>query len=316
VRPLTSAVFDNSASWENGKWVYEALTHAHVPLDALDEGYLLTEDLGRYKAIVVSGSHIRRDAADKLARWVEAGGTLITTAGGLARDEADRPLDGLRKVLGLESRGAVEVWREVTRYGASALAELPPSAVQESVAAYRPEKGEGFSVAVGREVLDPTPEALVAGRFADGSPAVVRNAYGKGAAVTIGFYAGLEYASDIMRPDFDMPAQLNASKRAVLAAPVAAAGVVPPVEASSPLIETALMRHPQSGAQTILLMNWGYKGNELVPQEKVIVTWRSEKVPARVKSLWLGQSFPVSKEGEVWRVELPRVEDGDVLMVE
>jgi hypothetical protein len=134
--------------------------------------------------------------------------------------------------------------------------------------------------------------------------------------VTIGFYAGLEYASDIMQPDFDMPAQLKASKRAVLAAPVAAAGVVPPVEASSPLIETALMRHPQSGAQTILLMNWGYKGSALVPQEKVAVTWRSEKLPARVRSLWLGQSFPVSKQGEGWSVELPRVEDGDVLMVE
>ena len=76
------------------------------------------------------------------------------------------------------------------------------------------------------------------------------------------------------------------------------------------------MRHPISGAETILLMNWGYKGNSLVSQDRVTVSWRSAKAPAKVKSLWLGQSVPVSRQGDEWRVELPRVEDGDILLVE
>jgi hypothetical protein len=321
VRPLTSAVFDNSASWENGKWVFEALTHAHMQTDALDEGYLLSEDLSRYKAIVVSGSHIRRDVAEKLAGWVEAGGTLITTAGGLARDEADRPLEALQPALGLKTRKPVEVWREVIRYGASALADLQPMANPplEAAAQFKPEGAlykDGFSLAVGREVLELDGGGEVLGRFGDGGVAVVRHVQGKGAAVTIGFYAGLEYASDIMHADFDMPAQLKATKRGVLAAVVEAAGVEPAVRASCPLIETALMRHPKSGAETILLMNWGYKGSALVPQERVTVSWRGAGEPAKVKSLWLGQSFPVTKQGDEWRVELPRVEEGDILLVE
>jgi len=65
VRPLTSKIFGNSANWENGKWIHAALTHAHIPVDALDEGLVLSEDLARYKVICVSGSHLRRDAAVK-----------------------------------------------------------------------------------------------------------------------------------------------------------------------------------------------------------------------------------------------------------
>lgn len=321
VRPFTSAVFDNSASWENGKWVYEALAHAHVPADALDEGYLLSEDLARYKVIVVSGSHIRRDVADKLARWVAEGGTLITTAGGLARDEADRPLDALRPVLGLKSRGPVAVWREVKRYGAGVLADLGPCRAPppEASLVFKPGGSlfkEGFPLAVGREVLDPVEGSEILGTYADGGVAAVRHPYGKGAAVVIGFYAGLEYASDILNAGFDMPAQLKEAKRAILEAPVLAAGAVPPVRVSSPVIEAVLMRHPGSGRETILLMNWGYKGKDLVSQSGVTVSWRSRGQPVKLTSLWLKKSFSVEKNGELYQAVLPRVEEGDILLAE
>ena len=46
--------------------------HGHIPVDALDEGLLMTEDISRYKAIYVSGSHLRRDTAERLAKLLNS----------------------------------------------------------------------------------------------------------------------------------------------------------------------------------------------------------------------------------------------------
>ena len=91
------------AAWENAKWVYTALQHAHLPVDPIDEGILETADLSHWKAIYVSGSHLRRKAAEALARYVRDGGTLYTSGWGLVRDEADRPLELMEPVLGLRA---------------------------------------------------------------------------------------------------------------------------------------------------------------------------------------------------------------------
>lgn len=318
VRPQTSAVFDNNASWENGKWVFEAFTHAHLPVDALDEGYLMSEDLSRYKVIAVSGSHIRRDVAEKLAHWVEAGGVLYTSAGGLARDEADRPLEALRPVLGLKSRAPVELWAEVKRYGAGELAALIPLRAVPAGAVVRPLGTfikNNFPLAVGREALEPGAGVEVLATDGDGRPALVRHPYGKGSAVTAGFYAGLEYAADVLRPGYDMSVDFQAAKRDSVAAVAIAAGVRPVVDASHPLIEGALLRHPQSGRETLILINWAYKGDAVVPMERVTVAWRGAAA-TRVKSAWLRQSFPVETKDGWNRIVLPRVEEGDILMAE
>ena len=57
-----------TAAWENAKWVYTALAHAHVPVDPMDESDAGDEDLSRYKAIYISGSHLTAAAAEKLAQ--------------------------------------------------------------------------------------------------------------------------------------------------------------------------------------------------------------------------------------------------------
>ena len=71
-----------TAAWENAKWVYSALQHAHVPVDPIDEHILATEDLTRYRIIYVSGSHVTRAAARGLERYVKDGGTLYTSVTG------------------------------------------------------------------------------------------------------------------------------------------------------------------------------------------------------------------------------------------
>jgi len=237
VRPFTSAVFENNASWENGKWIYTLLQHLHIPVDPLDEGYLMSEDLSQYRVIIVSGSHLRRDTAEKLRAWVYQGGVLITSGGGLARDESDRPLHSLREVLGISERTVPTLWGEVRRYGATTLAPISPVAEPPagSFVLLEPEGGD-FELAIGRERWQPSSDSEALGRYADGGVAILRHRFGRGWAVVFGYYAGLEYAADVMREDFDMARHFAPIKRATMDVVLRQAGVEPPIAISHPLV--------------------------------------------------------------------------------
>src|SRR5215217_7235563 len=58
-----------------------ALAHAQVPVDIVSEGAVAAGGLAKYKVCYLSGPNLTRAAADKLAHWVRAGGTLWLTAG-------------------------------------------------------------------------------------------------------------------------------------------------------------------------------------------------------------------------------------------
>jgi hypothetical protein len=344
VRPFTSFVFENNASWENGKWVYTALMNAHLQVDPLDEGLLLSEDLSRYKAIYVSGSHLRRDAAAKLAAWVEQGGTLYTSAFGLARDEANQPLTALQPVLGLPDRRPPELWRSVRRYGAvglpgfAALTNTPAEGADALM-------GEGalmgaFQVRVGREILRPAPKAEVLARFGDGQVAALRHRYGNGWAYVMGFYPGLEYASDLVRGPYDMSVDLDPVKRAFVAEPARLAGAAPVVDLSHPMCDGILLRSPKPGRAAVALMNWTFRTRQdarpetadeldpaapprapfrdrrFVPAESVHVTVRGIGPIASVRSCWNRESVSFEQRGADLVLTLPLLEEADVLVLE
>ncbi|MHB9106422.1 MAG: hypothetical protein ACYDCO_05135 [Armatimonadota bacterium] len=319
VRPRTSEIFENNDSWENGKWVYTALQHAHIPVDALDEGFLLSEELSRYKVIYVSGSHLRQDVAEKLGKWVAAGGVLYTSGGGLARNEADEPLTVLHEVLGLKSRGAADVWADSGRYGATGLGgpkkvkDPPPNGAALS---WMEAPAETVPLVFGREVLDPTPGTEVLARYADGTAAITRHAQGKGAVYVVGFYAGLEYAVDTMKGDYNMATDYLPGKRRFVTLPLQAAGVIPVVDASHPLIEGILLKNRQTGKQAVTLMNWAYQGRGLVPQEGVTIRLRDPGNVAQARSLALGKTLPLAREGKDVIMKLDRLDEGDILLLD
>ena len=308
VRPLTSKIFSGSANWENGKWVYTALNHAHIPVVPLDEGLVMSQDLSAYKMIVVSGSHLRRDAAAKLRDYVENGGVLYAAGWGLAEDEARQPLDVLRPVLGLKSRGEMDTWATVPRYGATSLRAIRakrPAPEGANVIGQAPFRGS-FTPAVGREILDPADGAQVLARYADGGAAVVRNRYGKGVAWTVGFYPGMEYAFE---PMHNKP--YDADKRLYVEAPVRDAGVRPVVDASVPEVDGVLLKNKQTGKLAVILINWKF-----TIDEPVRVAIRGAAGAKRVTSLALEQSLPVQREAGKIVVELPRLDEGDILLLE
>ncbi len=317
VRPLSSEYWGSPADWENGKWVYTALQHAHVPVDPLDEEMLASDDLSRYKAIYVSGSHLKRSAAAKLADWVKAGGTLYTSAGGLAFDEANQPLDTLQPVLGLKKRNPPELWCEVRRYGATALSSFSnrkPMPVGARVNASG-EFAQCLMPVVGREILEPAEakDALV--QFADQRPAVTSHRFGRGQAYVVGVFAGLEYAERVHDEGFDMSNDFHPGLRSYVVAPALEA-VKPVVDASQPLVEGILVRNKATGKRAVCLMNWAYKGRELVPCENLAVTIRGAGDVSRVTAAWLDRQLPLTKSPDALTVTLPRLDEAEVLLLE
>jgi len=323
-----------TAAWENAKWVYTALQHAHIPVDPIDEQMLAAADLSRYKAIYVSGSHVTRAAAEGLKKFVHQGGTLYTSGWGLARDEANQPLRVLEPVLGLKTRRTPQMWYSVALYGATRLEAYDERRRQlgtvpegAGITGSKPFQGD-FAPVVGREVLQPAAGTEVLARFADGTAAVVRHNYGKGRAYTVGFYPGLEYSATLRRPDYDMARDANAVRRSFVAAP-ALAVAKPVVDASLPLVEGVLLTNPRNGLRSVTLANWAYRvagfrqdargrRSAIVkhrPAENVTIKIRGAGPVAKVISSQLDRELKFSTSGETITVDLPRLEEGDVLIL-
>ena len=309
VRGRTSEIFSGGASYENAKWVYTALMHAHIPVDALDEGLLLSLDLAKYKVIVISGSHIRRDVALKLKDWVSAGGTLYTSGWGLAKDESGRALDMLWPVFGVKARGEFERWGDVPGYGATSLGavrQTKPPPAGAKLTAKAPLAGS-FVPVVGREVLQPEAGADVVATYADGGAGALRNHFGKGTAWLMGVYSGVEYAWETMnRKPFDD------AKRSLVAAPVLAAGVRPAVDADVPLVECVMLKQRQGGRLGIVVINW-----QFTIDRPVTFTVRGAGDAKSARSVAAVANFPLTPAGDgAVQFTLPRLDEGDVVLLE
>lgn len=315
VNPRSSEIWarlagGSPAAYENAKWIYTALAHAHLPVDPLDEGMLATADLSRYKVIYISGAHLTAAAASKVADWVKAGGTLCTSAGGLARDEADQPLAAMAPVLGLEVRAPVDLWAKVQAYGATRLEAYPAAAGAEI---------EGLKLVVGREILKPAAGTEVVARFADGGAAVTRRAFGKGEAWVAGFFPGLEYSAAVRAEEFDMSRDFDTVRRLQVAGP-ALARTKPVVDSSQPLVEGVLLRN--GGRRAVTLMNWAYrvpgkgKSPVLLPFKDLKVTIRGAGELTRVTSTALQQPLAIERSGDAVTITLPLLEEGDVLLLD
>jgi hypothetical protein len=311
------------AASENGKWVYAALQHAHVPVEPLDETLVAQLDLQRYAAIYVSGTHVERRVALALERYVKAGGTLVTSGYGMAFDESDTPLTSFRQVLGLAKRQAPETGCEVRLYGAGQLQSLESCEGGHFVKA----EGSDFSMPLklAREALVPARGARVLASYDDGSVAVIENRYGKGRAIVFGYYAGLEYAAPVMRARFDMRRDFDTKRRELLVAPALAAGPVP-VVVSDALVEPVLLQASAGGRWGLTLCNWAYadatnrpewsglsKHVRLLPIENLDVIVRGVAA-TKVRSAMLQQELPLEQRNGELRVVLPQLVDGDVLL--
>ena len=262
VSPRSSEIWGKATpldvtAFENAKWVYLALAHAHIPVDVLSEQQLAEGKLDRYKAIYVPGTHLHHDAANQLKTWVEAGGLLWTDALGLSRDEANQATPAVAGLLKLGERH-LESWGKVEGYRATDLEPL----VETSPPAHAAIAWDGGKAIarIGREVFAEhraDSGATVVARFADGKPAVLRQRFGKGEIVVVGWWSGLTYSARVRRPDFDMRTDFDADLRRWIAGPALERGVYAPALPAAPTVEAVLLDN--DGKRSIVLMNWAYK---------------------------------------------------------
>ena len=166
---------------------------------------------------------------------------------------------------------------------------------------------------VGREALVPGKAEHVIWRHDDGEPAMVFARGGKGTAFTSGLFLGLEYATRVHRDDFDMSTDFSEGIRQTITELAADQWVV---DAGRPTVEGILVCNPKSGKRAVCLMNWTYRGRELVPFENLSVRVRTRDAVTRVRSSWSGEELVHRREGDILTITLPRLEEGDVVLLE
>lgn len=327
---------DRAAAWENAKWIYTALTHAHLPVDPLDEGALEewpADSLRRYRVIYISGPNLTAAATRKLAAWVAAGGVLVTTGGGMRCDEANQPSDAMNQLLGLKSRQAPEMWKRVKLYGATALesfmdkstslAPPPLEAALQGVAAWDLK----IQPVIGREILDPAAETQIHARYLDGGVAVTQRNHGRGQAIVCGLFPGLEYSAAQRTDQFDLRRDLDEALRRLTVLPCRDR-VAPVVDCNSPTVEAVLLRNPATGKLAVVVLNWTYrigsyqiqgKSRRAVPQfvalQDVQLTIRAA-APRRILRASTHESLPHLPQGDHFIVTLPRLDEAEVLLLE
>ena len=317
VTPRSSEIWSrvtdpNLTTFENAKWIYLALVHAHVPLDILSEQQLAEGKLDRYKVIYIPGTHLRRDSAAAIREWVRAGGTVWTDATGLSRDEANQPATAMDEMLGLTGR-QLETWGSVEQYRATELKPLtetnPPAGAE-----FGWDKAK-ITARIARESLRPT-SADVLASFADGKPAVTRNRFGKGEAIVAGLWSGVSYSGTVRRADFDMHADFDPTLRALIAAPALTHHAYRPAIPSDALVEAVAL--DKDGQRSIALINWSYRRSAgeagkgtLQPIENLRVELPGFPPGKSVRSLAHGP-LKVS-EGSV---TVPKLAEIDLLVIE
>ncbi len=169
--------FDRMHTWM-------ALAHAQIPVDILAERQIERGALDGYKVAYLSGPNLTRASAEKLAAWVKAGGILHLSAGAASRDEFNRPLTTLDELIPAK-REPVEEHQAFLNSGSYVHILKPSDTVTSG-----DQKLEVLSVSQ-RQSARGGAETLAT--FADGSPATITAAAGKGRVISHGYLPALPY---------------------------------------------------------------------------------------------------------------------------
>ena len=166
--------------------LYNSFYEQNIPVDFVHPEDVIDNHLGQYKILFLPFPvMLSQEVAAGVKRYVEAGGTAVAEARlawndarGFASDVI--PGAGLSQVFG--ARESVIKPAEKVQFVAEASAALPGIPTHTAIS------GDAFE-----EELEPLGGSTVLARFADGSPAVVKNRDGKGSAVLIGSFPALAY---------------------------------------------------------------------------------------------------------------------------
>lgn len=180
------SIKDNSHGF-NRMHTWMALAHAQIPVDIVHEKQIETDALKDYTVVYFSGTHITAAAATKLKAWVQAGGTLILTAGAGMKDEYNRKLDTLDELLPY-TRNELQTLQPYG-YGGRDLVNLLP----QDIVTQDNTQLEVLGVKQTFTQKKVGARMPMLAKFSDGSTAAFQCSVGKGTIIVQGFLPALDY---------------------------------------------------------------------------------------------------------------------------
>ena len=219
--------------------LYLALQHADIPVDFVDEDDLSPDGLEPYRVLYATEPNIPMEGQQGIARWVRAGGTLVTVAGAGRKDRYNEPCHLLSELAGI-----VEQPRERLL--------VPNLVTLESVGEVRTAKGKLTAVDARARVVRAS--GRVEARFEDGAPAIVWSQAGKGQVVHFAWMPGMSYARSASGSRDRLPVGYSEALRRWIVYPTALAKVEPPVAVDRAMVETPML--VSSEGAVVTLLNW------------------------------------------------------------
>ena len=241
--------------------LYLALQHANIPTEQIDEDMLNADDLAVYRVLYVTGPNIPAEGQEAIAAWMKAGGTLVTVSGAGQFDRYNEPCDVLGSAGAARPRALVKDSDALAQSGRIRIGD-------EEVLAYGPR---------GRLRRDDDTRLV----FTDGKPALHITRIGQGREVHFTFMPGISYWRSRSGTTDKLPTGFSQTLRDLITDPVHDAGVVAPVSANVPLVETPMLVSEAGAAITVL--NWTG-----APVDALTMTARPGFAVARAESIKQG----------------------------
>jgi len=311
--PYTSQMYDLN---KGGYWTYNrdflvemqqlyfALTHGNISVDFVDETMIRRGDLRRYKVLYLTAPNLETKTARALIAWVNGGGRLFAVASAGSRDELNQPTAALEPVLGITGRTVYKTAADYSPKGGLCWLDALGKVTLEKTAGL----GELSFDAYGSRTSFKLAGGQVAGRFEDGSPAVIRTHPGKGEVLYFATLPGLAYSRGATEeenvPTIDYPPQIAK----MIAALPDAVGVARPVTTSLPCVEA--LRLDSDKGTAVTLLNWSAR-----PIDSLEVVVKNVKPGATVRSA-RGVQLTAVPDGQGIKVILPMPKVIDVLLIE
>jgi beta-galactosidase GanA len=223
--------------------LYNAFYEQNIPVDFVHSEDVVENHLGQYKILFLPFPvMLSQEVAAGVKRYVEAGGMAVAEARlawndarGFASDVI--PGAGLSEVFG--ARESVIKPADKVQFLTEVSAALP------GIPAHTAISGEAFE-----EELEPLGGSTILARFADGSPAIVKNNEGKGSAILIGSFPALAYYREH-----------DANIKRLFLSLAQAAGVSPEVEISGNEASKVEVRRLVGAEQEVILVFNHSSGN-------------------------------------------------------
>ncbi|MDP7289128.1 MAG: hypothetical protein QGH94_14170 [Phycisphaerae bacterium] len=267
---------------------YLSLIHDQYLVDMVTEEDVAAGRLGEYKVFYVTDPCVSSRAVEKIKAWVIAGGHIYGSCAAGSQNEFGEPVEGLSKVFGVRPSGkaVVQPGRYHIRGALNGLKFIDKIQTDSKVS---------FGALGVKVPITPSPTTKVTGKFADGSPAVVRRFFGRGKAIYTATCPGLSYGKDAKFVPAELKEDWPAVQRGFINAQAKLAGAERLVKLSHPVVEAGL--YDAKSGTALVLANFTYKP---IKGLKVTVRIPNPRRPKSVKSVESGPlKFSASGPGPV-----------------